>query len=101
MKSVIALLLVVLLVSTNAFVPSTPMVGQLNSRTAKSIPLNMGFMGGDEDPKPLTRDNEPEEYFSTNMDKMSDEEKLPIAIAGLAFISLPFIAGLIALYASK
>lgn len=61
----------------------------------------MGFMGGDEDTKPLTRENEPEEYFSTNMDKMSDEEKLPIALAGLAFISLPFIAGLIALYASK
>ena len=36
-----------------------------------------------------------------NTDKMSDEEKLPIAIAGVAFISLPFIAGLIALYSAQ
>ena len=36
-----------------------------------------------------------------NTDKMSDEEKLPIALAGLLFISLPFVAGLIALYAAK
>jgi hypothetical protein len=32
---------------------------------------------------------------------MTDQEKLPLAIAGIAFISLPFIAGLIALYAAK
>ena len=36
-----------------------------------------------------------------NTDKMTDEEKLPLAIGGLVFISLPFIAGLIALYAAK
>ena len=32
---------------------------------------------------------------------MSDEEKIPIALAGLAGISLPFIAGMIALYAAQ
>lgn len=32
---------------------------------------------------------------------MSDGEKLPIALAGVAFICLPFIAGLIALYGSQ
>jgi hypothetical protein len=32
---------------------------------------------------------------------MSDAEKMPIALAGVAFITLPFIAGMIALYASK
>jgi hypothetical protein len=32
---------------------------------------------------------------------MSDEEKLPIALIGLAGISLPFLAGLVALYAAK
>ena len=36
-----------------------------------------------------------------NTDKMSDEEKLPIALAGLAGISLPFIFGMIALYAAQ
>lgn len=39
--------------------------------------------------------------FNRNTDKMSDEEKLPIAIAGVAFITLPFIAGLIALYSAQ
>jgi hypothetical protein len=37
----------------------------------------------------------------SNTDKMSDEEKLPIAIAGIVGISLPFILGLIALYSAK
>jgi hypothetical protein len=32
---------------------------------------------------------------------MTDAEKLPIAIAGIAVITIPFIAGLIALYAAK
>jgi hypothetical protein len=36
-----------------------------------------------------------------NTDKMSDQEKIPIAVAGMLGISLPFILGLIALYASK
>eukprot|EP00553_Chaetoceros_curvisetus_P003575 CAMPEP_0204629946 /NCGR_PEP_ID=MMETSP0717-20131115/19271_1 /ASSEMBLY_ACC=CAM_ASM_000666 /TAXON_ID=230516 /ORGANISM="Chaetoceros curvisetus" /LENGTH=91 /DNA_ID=CAMNT_0051647031 /DNA_START=25 /DNA_END=300 /DNA_ORIENTATION=+ len=89
-------------ISTNAFAPSTPL-NSLSSKT-KSVPsisLNMGFGMGDEEPKKLTRENEPDEYFSSKMDEMSDAEKLPIALAGLGFISLPFIAGLIALYASK
>jgi hypothetical protein len=36
-----------------------------------------------------------------NTDKMSDAEKMPLALAGVAVITLPFIAGMIALYASK
>jgi hypothetical protein len=40
-------------------------------------------------------------FVLRNTDKMTDQEKIPIAIAGIAFIALPFIAGLIALYASK
>jgi hypothetical protein len=36
-----------------------------------------------------------------NTDKMTDQEKIPLAIAGILFITLPFLAGLIALYASK
>ena len=61
----------------------------------------MGFGAPDPDQKRMTRENEPDEYFVTNTDKMSDEEKLPIAIMGLVGISLPFILGLIALYAAK
>lgn len=37
----------------------------------------------------------------SNTDKMSDGEKMPIALMGLAGVSLPFILGLIALYAAK
>jgi hypothetical protein len=32
---------------------------------------------------------------------MSDAEKIPIALAGVAFITLPFVAGMIALYSAK
>ena len=32
--------------------------------------------GGGEPGKGLTRENEPEEFFSTNMDDMSDAEKI-------------------------
>jgi hypothetical protein len=32
---------------------------------------------------------------------MSDEEKLPIALAGIAGISIPFILGMVALYAAQ
>lgn len=39
--------------------------------------------------------------FFRNTDKMTDAEKIPIAIAGVAFITLPFVAGLIALFASQ
>ena len=84
---------------TSAFAPAHPMAQTM--RKTNVVDLNMGFGMGDEEPKALTRENEPEDYFQTNTDKMSDEEKLPIAVAGLAFVSLPFIVGLIALYASK
>ena len=64
----------------------------------KSAP-RMQFGGGEPERKGLTRDNEPDEFFSTNMDDMSDEEKLksPVVIGGLALLILPFIVGAIAL----
>ena len=85
--------------SVGAFAPAT----SVSRRPAVSSPTTPLHMFGEEgeEPKKLTRDSEPEEYFSSNMDKMSDGEKLPVALAGLAFVSLPFIAGLIALYAAK
>jgi hypothetical protein len=61
----------------------------------------MGLLDGEQERQALTRESEPEEFFATNTDKMSDEEKIPIALAGLAGISLPFIFGLIALYAAQ
>lgn len=87
--------------TTTAFAPATQFARTQLSRPNVATSINMGFGMGDEPPKKLTRENEPEEYFTSEMDKMSDAEKLPIALAGLAGISLPFIAGLIFLYASK
>uniref|UniRef100_A0A7S4MDA1 Photosystem I reaction center subunit VIII n=1 Tax=Prymnesium polylepis TaxID=72548 RepID=A0A7S4MDA1_9EUKA len=51
----------------------------------------------------LTRDNEPEEFFKTNMDDMTDAEKLklPGVWIGLSVLVLPFFAGLIALQIYK
>ena len=59
------------------------------------------FGEDEEGPAPITRDSEPEEYFSSGMDKKTDKEKLPYALAALGAISLPFIFGLVFLYASR
>ena len=103
MRSLVILLAIVATVA--AFSPGSMTrrvaVRSSSSSSSSSSPLNMGFGAPDPDQKRMTRENEPDEYFVTNTDKMSDEEKLPIAIMGLVGISLPFILGLIALYAAK
>jgi len=60
------------------------------------------FGGGGDPPQGLSRDNE-EEFFKTNMDEMSDAEKLksPAVYLGLAILVLPFVVGMIALSVSK
>ena len=96
--STITLLIALIVISANAFVP----VARTGlSKSTFITTTRPSMFNPDEEPKKLTRDNEPEDYFATNMDKMSDGEKLPVAIAGLVFISLPFVAGMIALYAAK
>ncbi len=101
MRSLFVLLVIV--VSAAAFSPGSATRREVvRSYSASSTsPLKMVFGAPDPDKKKLTRENEPDEFFSTNTDKMTDAEKIPIAIAGLVGISLPFIAGLIALYAAK
>mmetsp|Transcript_3423 Transcript_3423/g.8141 ORF Transcript_3423/g.8141 Transcript_3423/m.8141 type:complete len:106 (-) Transcript_3423:274-591(-) len=83
---------------SSAFAPSSQISS--NACATSTTPL-FGAFDGEQERTALTRDSEPEEFFATNTDKMSDEEKIPIALAGLAGISLPFIAGLIALYAAQ
>lgn len=95
---ILAFFLVSAAFSVSAFAPSSLTKASVVTKTT----ANMGFgMGDGEQPKKLTRDNEPDEYFSSNLDKMSDSEKIPLALGGLVVISLPFIAGLIALYSAK
>jgi hypothetical protein len=101
MRSLFVLFAIVVTASAFSTGANTRRVVVRTSSASSSSPLNMGFGAPDPDQKKLTRENEPEDFFSTNTDKMTDEEKLPIAIAGLVGISLPFIAGLIALYAAK
>ena len=57
--------LCIALVSTAAFVPK-PAVSHAFAGSVKSntLPLQMGFFG-DEEPKKLTRENEPNDYFRT------------------------------------
>ena len=59
----------------------------------------MQFGGGKPERQGLTRDTEPEEFFATNMDDMTDAEKIksPVVIGGLALLIAPFIVGAIAL----
>ena len=98
------LLLCAILVVATSFTPShnnrmTRHRATITTPTKTTTTLNIDM--GEPERASLTRDSEPDEFFSTNTDKMSDADKLPIAIAGLVGISLPFIAGMIALYAAK
>ena len=94
-RSLITLLAIITMAS--AFAPQASQLSRTNTLSSTQIYQ----LGGEQERQKLTRDSEPDEFFTTNTDKMSDEEKIPIAIAGLVGISLPFIAGLIALYAAK
>ena len=58
-----ALLVIGSLVSTGAFVTPTAFSRVVVSKTTTT--LSMGLLGGDDEPKVLTRDHEPEDYFST------------------------------------
>ena len=97
------LLLFAIIAMATAFTPTTNHAVLQNNqqtnyaRTTTSLNIDMG----EPERKALTRESETDEFFSTNTDKMSDEDKIPIVIMGLVGISLPFIAGLIALYAAK
>lgn len=109
MYYLLAIFLLILVSQTISFIPpaSTLSSSRLIFKTRKMLTpstdsTSLSMFGEDENaPKSLTRDNEPDEFFKSKMDDMSDGEKLPIALAGLAGISLPFILGLIALYAAK
>ena len=49
-----------------------------------SLPTMQFGGGGDKEPKGLSRDSEPDQFFATNMDDMSDAEKLksPVLLLG-------------------
>ena len=81
---------------------STPPAHSQNSSTPHVLRHSRATQFGDGGPK-LTRDSEPDEFFSTNMDSMSDAEKLknPVVIGGVAILVLPFIVGLVVLATGK
>lgn len=57
---------------------------QKSALRRKSPPLRMVFGGNDPDPKKITREDEPEEYFASDFESASVEEKLkdPLVIIG-------------------
>ena len=73
--------------------PQRAMVSRLG------LPPTMQFGGNKNEPKGLTRDAEPDQFFKTNMDDMSDAEKIksPVVLGGLLLLIGPFIIGAIAL----
>ena len=97
------LLLCAILAMATSFTPShnNRMTRHRATTTPTKTTTTLNIDMGEPERASLTRDSEPDEFFSTNTDKMSDADKFPIAIAGLVGISLPFIAGMIALYAAK
>lgn len=101
LRSLLAILAIA--AAATAFTPGAVTRTAVSSRVANAgpTPTSLNIDLGEPERKALTRESEPDEFFSTNTDKMTDQEKIPIAIAGLVGISLPFILGLIALYAAK
>mmetsp|Transcript_21244 Transcript_21244/g.36271 ORF Transcript_21244/g.36271 Transcript_21244/m.36271 type:complete len:100 (+) Transcript_21244:83-382(+) len=97
-RSLLSVLAIIAMASAFTPQPTTPLT---TLRTTPSSTTQIYQIGGEPERQALTRDTEPDDFFVTNTDKMSDGEKLPIAIMGLVGISLPFVAGLIALYAAK
>merc|ERR1711892_396136 len=57
----------------------------------------------DTEQKGISRDSEPEEFFASDWDDLSDAEKLksPVVIGGIALIVGPFLIGAIALAAGR
>ena len=99
-RSLLSILAILATASAFAPQPNHAMLSRTTT-TSTTTTTQIYQLGGEQERKKLTRDSEPDEFFSTNTDKMTDEEKIPIAIMGLVGISAPFIAGLIALYAAK
>ena len=76
-----------------------PRVAMPSVRAARAVGPSMQFGGNKDEPKGLSRDDEPEEFFKSSFDDLSDGEKLkePAIIGGLIVIVAPFIVGAIAL----
>ena len=86
MSPLIGLLLLCVISLSYSFAPP-PAFLTTPTFTLSSTTTSLRLLGGDGDgPDPLTRDSEPDEFFSSKMDEMSDAEKLPIALLGLAGI---------------
>ena len=69
---------------------STPLQLGVNNRIHSIQPLNIF---PERDNEKLTRENEPDQYFRTNLDDKSTKEKFndPLVLIGIGSIFLPFI----------
>ena len=95
----LALCLVVCLVAADAFAPKG--VVRVLTRTTFLAPLYSTPGPGDIE-KRITRSIDQEgEFFESDFDRQPIKDRLPLAGAVLAGVSLPFIIGLIYLYTNK
>ncbi|KAG5192627.1 hypothetical protein JKP88DRAFT_229766 [Tribonema minus] len=64
------------------------------SCAARRQRLSMQFGGSDEDKPKITREAEPEDFFATNLDKASTEEKLkdPLLLISFGWLGLMAVA---------
>lgn len=96
----LALRLVVCLVAADAFAPKG--VVRVLTRTTFLAPLYSFTPGPGDKEKRITRSIDQEgEFFESDFDRQPIKDRLPLAGAVLAGVSLPFIIGLIYLYTNK
>jgi len=97
-RNALVILVVFALTACSAFTLQ-PKLAVAPQPKALRAAATMQFGGGSPERDGITRDNEPEEFFKTNMDDMTDEEKLksPVVWGGLLILIAPFLVGAIAL----
>ena len=96
----LALYLIVFCICADAFAPKG--LGRVITRTTFLAPLYSFTPGPGDKEKRITRSIDQEgEYFESEFDRQPIKDRLPLAGAVLAGVSLPFIIGLIYLYTNK
>lgn len=88
----------VALLTASAFTTHTRLqrtvASQRRHRGSSRVQATMILGGGEDDDKPkLTRETEPDQYFASNFESLSAQDKLkdPLVIIGLVSIFFPFV----------
>mmetsp|Transcript_6861 Transcript_6861/g.8222 ORF Transcript_6861/g.8222 Transcript_6861/m.8222 type:complete len:110 (+) Transcript_6861:18-347(+) len=87
------IMVIVSLTAVSGLIPQAHQRSVATNHRQRVLPPLYLLGGDDEDRKPLTRDEEPDEYFASDFESLSTQEKLkdPLVIIGLVSIFFPFI----------